>query len=144
MVLVKVKNKYTARKAGHKPLVKEISQIKPRIGQGKAGLRRKKPQTSELIAQSVEHSQKIPYLPKMHMEFINIPNLQPLCNQYVNPSDEAINRRMMQEISKDIPFNPHPVYWPPPNPVKISMQGFPGKMDINPELNANFKDNSPF
>ena len=39
-----------------------ISQIKPRIGQGRAGLRCKKPQISQPIAQSVK--QKIPEVPK--------------------------------------------------------------------------------
>ena len=61
-----------------------------------------------------------------------------------NPSTEAITRRMMQKISKDIPFHPDPGYQPPPMPVKIPMPEFPGKMYINLELNANFKENSPF
>ena len=61
-----------------------------------------------------------------------------------NSSTEAINRRMKQEISKDIPFYPDPVYRPPSKPVKIPMPEFPGKMDINPELNIDFKENSPF
>ena len=45
-----------------KPLIKEISQIKPQIGQGRAGSRQKKPQINQPIAQSAEHSQKIPEL----------------------------------------------------------------------------------
>ena len=48
-----------------KPLIKEISQVKPRIGQGRAGSRWKKPQISQPIAQLVEHSQKILELPKI-------------------------------------------------------------------------------
>ena len=50
----------------------------------------------------------------------------------------------MQKISKVIPFYPDPVYWSPPKPVKIPMPEFPGKMDIDQELNTDFKDNSPF
>ena len=65
-----------------KPLVKEISQIKQRIGQGRARSRWKKSQSSQLIAQSEEHSQKIPELPKLQMEVINIPNFAtPVHNQ---------------------------------------------------------------
>ena len=50
----------------------------------------------------------------------------------------------MQKISKEIPFYPHPVYRPPPKPVKIPMPEFHGHMDINPELNTNFEENSAF
>ena len=38
----------------------EIPQEKLRTGQGRAGLRRRKPHINQHIAQSVEHSQKIP------------------------------------------------------------------------------------
>ena len=42
-----------------KPLVKEISHVRPQIGQVRAGSRWKKPQINQTIAQSVKHSQKI-------------------------------------------------------------------------------------
>ena len=61
-----------------------------------------------------------------------------------NPRMEMINRRMMQKISKDIPFYPNPTYRTPPNPVRIAMSEVPGNIDINPELNTDFKENSPF
>ena len=51
---------------------------------------------------------------------------------------------MIQKISKDVPFYPDPVYRPPPTPVKIPMPEIPGNMDINPELNTDFMENSPF
>ena len=41
-----------------KPLVKEISQVKSRIGQGRAGSRWKKPPINHPIAQSAENTQK--------------------------------------------------------------------------------------
>ena len=50
----------------------------------------------------------------------------------------------MQKISKDIPFYPDPAYRLPPKPIKIPMPEIPGNMDINPELNTNFEENSPF
>ena len=49
---------------------------------------------------------------------------------------------MMQKISEDIPFYSDPVYQPPPKP--IPMPEFPGKMNINPEFNTDFEENSPF
>ena len=47
----------------------------------------------------------------------------------------------MQKISKDIPFYPDTVYQAPSKPVKIPMPEFPVKMDINPELSTDFKEN---
>ena len=40
----------------------------------------------------------------------------------------------MQKISKTIP----------PKPVKIPMPELPRKMDIKPEMNTDFEENSPF
>ena len=60
------------------------------------------------------------------------------------PSTEAINRRMMQKISKDIPFYTDPVYQSPPKRIKIPMLEFPAQMDINLELNTDSEKNLPF
>ena len=49
----------------------------------------------------------------------------------------------MQKISKDIPFYPDPIYRFPPKPVKIPMPDIPRNRDINPEVNIDFKENSP-
>ena len=78
------------------------------------------------------------------MEVINIPNFTTPVQSISNSSTEMINRRMMQKISKDIPFYPDPVYRPPPKPVKIPMPEVPRNMDINPELKTDFKENSQF
>ena len=45
---------------------------------------------------------------------------------------------------KDIPFYPDPMYRPPPKPTKISTLEGPENIDINPEINVDFKENSPF
>ena len=55
-----------------------------------------------------------------------------------------INRRMMQKISKDIPFYPNPTYRPPPKPVRIPMSEVPENIDINPERNTEFDENFAF
>ena len=57
---------------------------------------------------------------------------------------EIINREMMQNISKDIPFYPDPTYRPPPKPVSIPMSEVSENIDIDQELNTNFEENSPF
>ena len=55
-----------------------------------------------------------------------------------------IDRQMIQTANREIPFYSHPGYRPPPKPVKVSIPKIPGSMDINPELNTDFKENSPF
>ena len=80
------------------------------IGQGRAGIRWKSSQLSRLIIQSVENSQKIPGVPKIEKEVINKSSLATPVQSICNPKAEVINRRMMQEIIKDIPFYPEPVY----------------------------------
>ena len=80
----------------------------------------------------------------MHKEVLNMPNSTAPLQSMSNPSTEAITRRMMQKISKNIPFYPNPVYQFPSKPIKISMPEVPGKMDIDPELNTNFEENLPF
>ena len=47
-----------------------------------------------------------------------MPNFTTHVQLISSPSTEAINRRMMQKISKNIPFYPDPVYQPHPKPVK--------------------------
>ena len=51
-----------------------------------------------------------------------------------NPSTKVINRGMMQNISKDIPFYPDSTYRPPPKPVRIPMSYVSENIDINLEL----------
>ena len=50
----------------------------------------------------------------------------------------------------DVPFHPGPVYRSPPNPIRHDVsnlqgsQSSPGIEDINPNINLDFKENSPF
>ena len=130
-----------------KPLiskVNEFSQIKPQTGQERAGFRRNKPYVKQLIAQSVKHSQKIPEVTKIEKQVIKMPSHAIPVQSISNQSTEAINRRMMQTISKDNAFYPDSVYRPLSKPIKIPMPEFPGNMDINPECNTDFEENSPF
>ena len=55
------------------------------------------------------------------------------------------DRKKIQDVAREIPIYPDPVYRPPPKPVKTSVPKIPGSLlDIDPELNADFEDNSPF
>ena len=92
-----------------KPLFKDTPQVKPRIEQGRAASRWKKTPVNQSIIQSAENS-KIPVLPKVPMEVINMPNFTTPVQSRSNSSIEAINRRMMQQTSKDITIYPDPIY----------------------------------
>ena len=45
---------------------------------------------------------------------------------------------------KDIPFYPDLTNRPPPKPVRIPTSESPKNIDISPELNIDFEENSPF
>ena len=60
-------------------------------------------------------------------------------------SRKVIERKIIQDVSKDIPIYPDPVYRPPPKPVRTSIPEILGSLlDIDPELNSDFEENSPF
>ena len=80
----------------------------------------------------------------MQTRSINIPNFATPVQSINNLGGEVINIRMIQKISKDIPFFPDPVHRSPPKPVEIPMPEIPGSMDINSDLNTNFEENSSF
>ena len=53
-----------------------------------------------------------------------------------------IERKGLQDVSREIPIYPDPVYRTPPKPVKTLIPKIPGSLqDIDP---ADFKENSPY
>ena len=67
----------------------------------------------------------------------------PLVKAKGDTSTRAIDRKIIQDVSKKI--YPDPVYRPPPKPVRTSIPEIPGGLlDIDPELNTEFKENSSF
>ena len=48
----------------------------------------------------------------------------------------------IQDVSREIPIYPEPVYRPPPKPVTTSIPEIPGSLSgIDPELNTDFEEN---
>ena len=117
----------------------EILQEKPRIGQGRAGTRRRKSPINQAIA--AEMPKKIPEALKIEKKVITRPDFTTAVQSVNNCSMEAVNRRPM---IKDIPLYPDPTYRPPLKPIRIPASKSPENMDINPELNIDFEENSPF
>ena len=120
----------------------EISQEKPRIGQGRAELRRRRlPPINQTNAQSAEPSKIIPEASILENKVINQPDFTAPVLSINNSSVEKINRRPLIE---DIPFYPYPTYRPPPKQVRIPTSESPENIDISPECNIDFEENSPF
>ena len=98
------------------------------------------------IAQVMEKSPSkilVPRTPKIQDIITPIPN-------YAIPSrgdtsTKVIDRKTIQDVSKEIPIYLDPVYRLPPKPVKTPILKIPRSLlDTDPELNTNFEDNSPF
>ena len=60
-------------------------------------------------------------------------------------SAKVTDRKIIQDLSEEIPFYPDPVYRPTLKPIKKPVPKIPGSIsDIDPELNTYFEDNSPY
>ena len=58
---------------------------------------------------------------------------------------DASSRKTMQNVSREIPIYPDPVYQSCPKQVKVPTPKIPGSLsNIDSELNTNFEENSPF
>ena len=122
----------------------KILQEKPRIGQERAGMRRRKPHINQAIAQSAEPLKKTPEVSKIEKKVINQPDFTTPVQSVSNPSVVVINRRLIQKTNKDIPFYPDPTYRPPPKLVKISTSESQENIDISLDLNIDFEENCSF
>ena len=132
---------------------KEVTQIKPRLSQGRAGLRCKikmpaSPPISEPIIQvlkkSIQQSEilvsKTSKVPNKIKPDYAIPDIVPH-----DSGSRMVERKAKQDVNKEIPMYPYPVYRPPPKPVKLPIPKIPRSLlDIDLEINTDFEENSPF
>ena len=62
-----------------------------------------------------------------------------------NSGAKMIDRKMIQNVAREIPIYPYLIYRPSPKPVKTSVPEIPGSLsDIDLELNLDFEYNSLF
>ena len=96
------------------PQNKKVVENRPGLGQGRAGIRCKKPQPVDGITASTSKSFKILKIPtaqdvtKHSIDF-------PVQEQF-NKKTEAIMRGMIQDKNRELPFYSDPIYRPPPRP----------------------------
>ena len=56
-----------------------------------------------------------------------------------------IKRKTIQDMNKEFPLYPDPVYRPPPKAAEIPLQEVPRNLsDLDMDINADFKENSPY
>ena len=67
----------------------------------------------------------------------------------INNMDEGMTHT--RPLIPNVPFHPGPNYRPPPKPIKSNMprrkessQSSPSTENINPDINLNLEENSPF
>ena len=87
---------------------------------------------------------KIPEIPKSQ-------NILTTMSSFVTPvqskddsCSKMIDRQMIQDANREIPFYSDPVCQPHPKQVKLPLPRITGSLDINLELNIDFVENSPF
>ena len=125
------------------------SVVKPHISQGRAGLKR---QRSDPINHRINHpsdlSQKIPGKTEIETGKTNQAHSKdPMQN--INNVDAGMTHTKPK--IPDTPFNPGPMYRPPAKPIRSnvprsqeSSQSSSSVENINPDINLDFKENSPF
>ena len=118
------------------------SHEKPRIGQGRAGMRRRRhPPINQTITPASELSKKILEVSKIENKIITHQDFITPVHTVNSPSLEAINRKPMIRSN---PFYSDPAYRPPHKPIRIPMSEGQENVDISPEINIDFDTNSPF
>ena len=122
---------------------------KPCIGQGRAGLRRKRPDPiNQTIIPPSELSQKIPRETKIETRKTNhVHSADPMHS--INNGDEVMTHT--RPLISDVPFYPSPTYRPPPKPIQSNMprsqessQSSPSSENISSDINLDFEEILPF
>ena len=100
--------KCNTRKAKTQIHNKHVGKNRPRLGQGRAGIRHKKPQPVADISASTNKSHKIPMIQNVtkHRTYFPVPE------QLITDKTEAITRTMIHDKNRELPF--YPICRPPP------------------------------
>ena len=125
------------------------SVVKPYIGQGRAGLKRKR---SDPINQTMnspsELSQKIPGKTKIETGKTHLGHSKDPVH-IINNADTGITHT--KHLMPDVSFNPGQTYRPPPTPMRSNVPGSEESSqssssveNINLDINLDFEENSPF
>ena len=105
---------------------------------------------NQTITQPSELLQKIPEAAKVETRITNCANSTTPAHS-INNTNEGMTQR--RPLTTDVPFYPGPTYRPSPKPIRSPTPGshdssqssnHSGSTGISPEINIDFKKNSPF
>ena len=128
-------------------LSKQGNLERPCLGQGRAGSKRKRPDPiNHAINQASNLSQEIPGRTKIETRKSNHVHSTDPMHSINNANDKMANNN---PLIPDIAFHAGPVYRPPPKPIKQNMTHVQSSQssnvkNINPNINFDFEENSPF
>ena len=115
------------------------------IDQGRAGSKRKRPDPiNQAINQPSNLSQEIPGRTKLETRKTNCVHSTYPAHSIKNADDKMVNNN---PFMPDASFHPGPILGPPIKPIKQNMthdQSSQNVQDINPNINFDFEENSPF
>ena len=122
------------------------SVLKPCIGQGRVGLKRKR---SDPINQAInppsELSQKIPGETKIETGKTNLVHSKDPTHTLNNVDAGVMHTK---PLIPDVPFHPGPRYRLPPKPIRsnipLSQESSPSVDNIKLDVNLDFEENSPY
>ena len=88
----------------------------------------------------------VPKTTKIQDKVVPVPNYAiPQIKSNDDSGSRMVERKAIHDVNREIPVHTDPVYRPPPKPVKTPISEILGNLlDIDPELNTDFEENSPF
>ena len=128
-------------------LPKQGSLERPHVGQGRAGSKRKRPDPiNHAINQPSNLSQEIPGRTRIETRKTNCMHSTDPTHSINNVDDRIPNNN---PLIPDAAFHPGPILRLPPKPIKQNFTHFQSsqnsnRKDINPDINFDFEENSPF
>ena len=122
------------------------SAVKPCIGQGRVELKRKRSDpNSQTINQPSELSQKISGKTKIETGKTNLVHSNDTMHTINNVDVGMMHTKL---LIPDVPFHPGTAYRPPPKLITLNVprshEWSPCVQNINPDINLDFEENSPF
>ena len=111
-------------------------------------MRKKSDPINQIINPPSELSQKIPGKTIIETGKTNLVHSKDPTHT-INNVDAGMTHT--RPLIPDVPFHPGPSYRPPPKPIRSNIprsqegpQGSPSVENINPDINLDFEENSPF
>ena len=88
----------------------------------------------------------MPKIPTIQDKVVPIPNYAiPAIKPKEDSGSRMVERKAIQDVSREIPIYPDPVYRPHSKPIKTPLPEIPGSLlDIDPECNIFLEENFPY